>query len=177
MSTIIYESSEKLSTEWIKENAVSHDFADGKGKIVLKDSVTKIEAAAFHDRHCLTFIFIPKSITEIGAMAFTRCSNLKSVVFSDSVTEIGAFTFASCGNLSSVIFPDSVKKIGESAFMECSGLTAVYIPDSVKKIGEKAFFKCGLWSISVSESTEIGEEAFDYCERLPKIRPAKAEKN
>lgn len=139
--TIYYESSEKLLpkwNKWIDKNAVSHTFADGKGEIVLKDSVTELGECAF------------EYAKEIGEGEIKLCNEV----------------------LTSVVIPDSVTKIGEKAFMECSGLTAVYIPDSVKKIGKKAFFKCILQSISVPESTEIGEEAFDYCERLPKIRQA-----
>ncbi len=166
MSTIIYESSEKLSPKrikWIDKNSVSHTFADGKGEIVLKDSVRKIEQYAFDD------------VKKISEGEIEICNEIMtSIVIPDSITEIEFEAFFNCISLKSVVIPDSVTKIEESAFMECSGLTAVYVPDSVKKIGEKAFFKCGLWSISVSDSAEIGEEAFDYCERLPKIRPAKA---
>ena len=38
-NTICYTATEKIESQWINENSISHDFDDGNGCIVLKDGV------------------------------------------------------------------------------------------------------------------------------------------
>ena len=64
---IYYEASRKLNlTDCISSISVSHDFANGKGEIRLKNGVTKIDEEAFYYRNSLKSIVIPDSVTEIG---------------------------------------------------------------------------------------------------------------
>ena len=84
--TIIYEAAVKLNTPWIDKNSVLHEFANGKGKIRLKDSVTKI-----------------------GDEAFSGCSEMTSIVISDWVTEIGWCAFAACDSLEEIIIPEGTR--------------------------------------------------------------------
>ena len=107
---IIYEASQKLELEWIKENSISHEFADGKGIIVLKEGVT-----------------------EIGESAFGNCNYLVNIKLPNCVVKIGNSAFENCSDLTSVILPDSLAEIGESVF-ECSGLSSIVIPDSVTEM-------------------------------------------
>ena len=184
--TIYYESSEKLSPKWIKwidKNSVSHTFADGKGEIVLKDSVRKIEQYAFDDvkkisegeieicNEIMTSIVIPDSITEIEFEAFFNCISLKSVVIPDSVTKIEAVAFFWCTSLRSIIIPDSVTEIGVNAFGMCRGLKSVVIPKTITEISYALFRGCtNLESVVIPDSvTKIEESAFYECENLRSI--------
>lgn len=191
-NTIYYEASKKLESEWIDKNSEIHRFADGKGEIKLKKSVTKIEHFAFA---CLgqTSLIIPDCITEIEFSAFSDCCTMKKLVIGNSVKTIGsgAFEFClsledltfgisveiiednaffDCMSLKSLVIPSSVNEIGWRAFADCGSLESVIIPDSVKKIGEYAFEGCNsLQSLVMPDYVEeIGVGVFDGCDRLAK---------
>ena len=179
-NAIYYESSEKLSTKWIEKNSESHDFKDGKGKIVLKDSVEEIGGGAF-ENCSLESIVIPDSVTEIGELAFAWCADLTSILIPDSVTEIGSKAFYGCTELK-LITVDPKNPVFDSrencnAIIETetdmliAGCQSTTIPASVKKIGNYAFAGCtGLGTIVIHDYvTEIGESAFEGCEALTSI--------
>ena len=50
-------------------------------KIIVPDSVKKIESCAFYDCRSLTSIIISNSVKNIGDGAFYNCKNLKSMAF------------------------------------------------------------------------------------------------
>ncbi len=168
--TIYYEAAKKLDEYRIKQNAISHDFANGNGKIKLKDKVSVIEMGTFKHCYDLMAIIIPNSVTNIGESAFYECSGLTSIVIPDSVTEIGNYAFYGCSGLTSINIPNSVTEIGNCLFDGCSELSSINIPDSVMKIGEDAFRHCSeLNSINIPTSaTEIGR-AFGGCSGLTSI--------
>ena len=116
---ITYEASQKLELKWIKDNSISHEFADGKGTIVLKEGVM-----------------------EIGDSAFSECVELTSIVIPDSIVEIGMSAFCGCRELASVNLPGSVKRIESGAFYRCDELKNMTLPDSVRVIEEFAFGEC-----------------------------------
>ena len=70
--------------------------------LVIPDSVTSIEYAAFYNCTGLTSIEIPNSVTSIGGSAFYDCFGLTSVVIGNSVTSIGYDAFARCFGLKTV---------------------------------------------------------------------------
>jgi len=113
-----------LSNKWIKNNSLSHDFADGEGEILLKLNglITKIGEKAFQGSYMVE-IEIPKSVTEIGKMAFSDCQWLTYITIPYSVTKIGEKAFCNCYELESIEIPDSVTEIGESAFRGWSNLS------------------------------------------------------
>ena len=84
-NVIYYESSEKLEAPWINENSTRHTFADGKGEIELKKSVTKIGYLAFASQGEMTSLMIPDCITEIEYSAFSDCCGMKKLVIGNSV--------------------------------------------------------------------------------------------
>ena len=84
-------------------------------KVILPDSVTVIEDAAFNAAH-ISQINFPENLEYIGETAF--CSS-----------EIGG----------DIVLPDSVKFIGDSAFSSLPDLISIYIPDSVENIFEHTF--------------------------------------
>ena len=139
--------------------------------LVIPNSVTSIEYAAFYGCTGLTSITIPNSVTSIGELAFQDCSGLTSVEIGNSVTSIGNKAFAYCSGLKSIVIGNSVTSIGSEAFYGCHGLTSIEIPNSVTSIGEKAFYRCsGLTSVTIGNSvTSIGDYAFAYCSGLTSV--------
>ena len=146
--------------------------------INIPNSVTEIGGGAFRDCHSLTNVTIPDSVTEIGLGAFTDCHSLTNVIIPNSVTKIGEYAFIDCHSLTNVTIPNSVTEIGWGAFTGCHSLTNVTIPNSVTKIGEGAFRDChSLTNITIPNSvTRIGEEAFSYCKSLRSITIPKSVK-
>jgi len=191
--TIYYESSEKLLpkwNKWIDKNSVSHTFADGKGEIVLKDSVRKIEQHAFDDfkeiseerfeicNEIMTSIVIPDSIIEICYSAFRDCKVLKSVFIPDSVIEISRHAFLDCKQITvDKNNPEYDSRNNCNAIIETEtntlivGCSDTVIPDSVTEIGYEAFDNCiSLKSIVIPDSvTKIGDLAFHWCTSLESI--------
>ena len=166
-NTIYYEASGKLESEWIDENSEIHRFADGKGEIKLKKSVTKIEHFAFA---CLdqTSLIIPDCITEIDFSAFSDCCTMKKFVIGNSVKTIRSGAFEFCLSLENLTFGNSVEIIEDNAFFDCMSLKSVVIPASVKEIGWCAFADCqDLTSVFISDSVKkIADDAFERCDSL-----------
>ena len=108
-------------------------------KVILPDTVTKIDNYVFEGCTSLTSIIIPDSVTFISLCAFRNCTSLKSVIIPYSVTSIQMMAFEGCTGLTSVTISDSVTLIGAMAFNGCSSLESVTIPNSVTTIGTAAF--------------------------------------
>lgn len=135
--TIYYEADEKLKTQWIDENSISHEFANGKGKILLKYGVSEIGEDAFYGCSGLTSINIPYSVTKIGESAFCGCRGLTSINIPDKVKDIGLVAFAGCLNLTTISMSDSVTVIDEIAFWGCESLKEIIIPQGTREKFEK----------------------------------------
>ena len=178
--TIFYGSIKKMEHEWIDQNAISHEFANGFGIIKLDDEVTEIEDLVFHDCEQLYFITIPNGITAIKKFVISFCK-IKSIFIPSSVTQIAEYAFSSCDKLISIAV-DKRNKVYDSrdncnAIIETAtntlikGCVNTIIPDSVTKIGAGALGSNeDLMTISIPNSiTEIGESAFSFCENLTAI--------
>ena len=59
---------------------------------------------------------IPNSVTKIQRAAFENNKNITKVEIPESVIEIGAFAFNCCDKLSEISIPDSITCVGENAF-------------------------------------------------------------
>ena len=178
--TIFYGSIKKIEHEWIDQNAISHEFANGFGKIKLNDEVTEIEDFVSQDCEELYYITIPNGITAIKDYAISSCE-IKSIFIPSSVTEISESAFFCCNKLLSIVV-DKRNKVYDSrdncnAIIETAtntlikGCVNTKIPDSVTKIGADALSSNeDLMTISIPNSiTEIGESAFSFCENLTAI--------
>ena len=186
--------------------SATNTLISGCATTVIPESVTVIGAAAFEGLD-LTKIVIPNSVVKIESGAFSYCTNLTEVVIPASVTEIESEIFDGCdalkiihvdehnpiydsrGNSNAIIesetntlilgcantiIPDSVSRIGEVAFAECVSLTEIVIPNSVIEIEDFAFYNCtGLVKIIIPDSVmRIGESAFKGCMGLKIINVA-----
>ena len=68
-------------------------------KVVLPDSVVKIDVLAFCDCAYLTEIDMPKSLAVIENDAFFYCSSLESIILYENVSSIANGAFSSCDSL------------------------------------------------------------------------------
>ena len=139
--------------------------------LVIPNSVTSIEFAAFSGCTSLTSITIPNSVTRIGVKGFYGCTGLTSITIPNSVTSIESGAFYGCTALTSITIPNSVTSIERDAFRNCSGLTSITIPDRVTSIKYDAFRDCNsLTSITIPNSvTSIEGTVFYGCSSLISI--------
>ncbi|MGC9940603.1 MAG: leucine-rich repeat domain-containing protein [Verrucomicrobiota bacterium] len=94
--------------------------------VIIPDSVTNIEQAAFENCVKLASVIIPGSVQSIGAYVFNECSSLTNVTISSGVASIGFDAFGFCTALPVVTIPASVTTIGDYAFQDCNALTNAY---------------------------------------------------
>lgn len=108
-------------------------------------SVIGIHNRAFRDSKMqkrIKKILIGDSVNRIDDNTFDNCIELSSVIIGQSVTAIGYSAFSGCSKLTSIEIPNSVITIGSYAFADCISLTSVVIGSSVASIGDKAFSYC-----------------------------------
>lgn len=140
-------------------------------RVIIPDSVTRIDTNAFASNKELTSVTIPDSVTYIGNYVFHNCKKLTSMTIPDSVTYIGQYAFSDCENLTSMTIPDSVITIDDSAFACCQNLESMTIPEGVTYIGNFAFTLCeNLTNVTIPDSvTEINKGVFFNCKSLTNI--------
>lgn len=127
---------------------------------------TEIPKNAFHSRHQLLNIALPKVLKTIGTQAFFACDKLQNITIPASVESIGAAAFSGCKGMTELTI-EGAPVIGEYAFARLSALKTVKVnskvppkadvssfygvePGSVKLIvpkgSEKAYMKATGWS-------------------------------
>ena len=132
-------------------------------KIILPNSVRKIDEEAFYLYLSLEEIIIPDSVTEIGNRAFFG-TEIKNINIPNSISEIGYLTFYQCTSLKNVYLPSSIVKIGAFAFSNCELLSHINIPEQVEKISVGTFSGCtSLTDIIIPYNIiTIENDAFEY---------------
>ncbi len=142
-------------------------FANEDAVIPDDGSVTVIGSGAFSESR-ITEIVLPDTITRIESAAFDGCGKLKKITLSENLEYIGSFAFAQCYSLEKITIPESVRIIDNHAFIFCGGLTEVYIPDTVESIDRGLFESCRrLETVHLpNHLTTIPENTFYECESL-----------
>lgn len=154
-----------------------------EGDIIIPETVVKIGDEAFFNCYYLTSISIPESVTSIGKYAFHFCLRLLNATIPKNVKSIGVGAFAGEASMSDIqvsednkyftsengILYDKKKKV----LIQCPRAKSgeIKIPESVTNIGEEAFEYCqNVTSIIIPESvTNIGRVAFKSCENLTSV--------
>lgn len=154
-----------------------------EGDIIIPKTVVKIGDEAFWNCYYLTSISIPESVTSIGKYAFHFCLRLLNATIPKNVKSIGVGAFAGEASMSDIqvsednkyftsengILYDKKKKV----LIQCPRAKSgeIKIPESVTNIGEEAFEYCqNVTSIIIPESvTNIGRVAFKSCENLTSV--------
>ncbi len=101
--------------------------------------VTNIAPYAFY--YCTGFdgkLVLPDTLTNIERAAFAGCYNLTSVEFSDNLSSIGEAAFIGCKGLTELTLPDSLLQIDQLAFFDCTSLEAVRMGEHIQGIGDYA---------------------------------------
>lgn len=114
-------------------------YKTGFTKLVIPDTVNKIEYNAFGNCAKLEKISIPDSVTVVEHDAFCNCIKLESVTLSQKLTSIQANTFSGDTALKTVNIPAGVTSIGNNAFNGCAALTGLVIPAKTTSVGTGAF--------------------------------------
>lgn len=132
-NVIIYESSERLDDglRIIQDCSISHEYKDGKGWIMLDESIDFVCDFAFSGS-AITSIVIPEAITEIDSWAFENCANLTKVSLPHHLKAIRRNAFTNCVSLSSIFIPGCVNEISNNPFVGCENLTSVVVDTSNK---------------------------------------------
>ncbi|HCC88101.1 MAG TPA: beta-hexosaminidase [Prevotella sp.] len=94
---------------------------------------------AFHSRHQLETIILPKTIKTIGTQAFFACDKLNTITIPQSVESIGAAAFSECKNITELSIEGS-PKIGEYAFAHLAKLKTVKVNSKIPPKAEASSF-------------------------------------
>ena len=138
---------------------------------------TEIPKNAFHSRHQIENITLPKVLKIIGTQAFFACDKLQAITIPATVENIGAAAFSGCKSISQLTI-EGTPTIGEYAFARLAGLKKVppkaaitafdgvepgcvklIVPKGSEKAYRKAagwsrFYKAQKWAWEVSDPTQ-----------------------
>lgn len=153
-------------------------------KVVLPDTVKRIENSAFMNCTALESINMPKSLSQLCNDIFKGCTSLTDVDFSKTaISIIGLNAFENCTALKSVDFGAAKSlSLASYAFMNCTALESVDCSKANitklnnnlpgKNIPGSAFYKCSsLKELDFSNSTftTTGQSTFAGCSKLTSI--------
>jgi len=158
----------------------------GLKKIVIPNSVTRIEAYAFYQCNSLEEMTIPFVGNTLNGTSNTHFGYIFGYPSADShgllptslnkitITgncKISARSFDDCKNLKEIIIGDSVYCIDKYAFWDCEGVEKLIIGSGVKEIQTAAFLECSsLKEVVIPNNvTMIENYAFSECEKLNSI--------
>ena len=150
--------------------------------VILQSNIQSIGDNAFDGCVALQSITMAEGLATIGNSAFTGCTQLGSVDIPDSVKEIGEQAFFGCALTSITVGENNENYCAFDGMLfnkdvtvlinYCSGSDAVSveIPETVTTINAYAFFgSASIESVSMASVTEIGESAFENCEKLDNV--------
>lgn len=167
------------SVRYIGENAFKNNSNIDAKKIIIPNTVNKIEDSAFYGLTTIEEIQIEDvkdndsaSVLQIiGDKAFYGCTNLKTINFPDSLRTICEHAFDGCKKLTNLTFPTQFSVICESAFANCESLTNLTFNKSLTTIGDKAFENCkSFTSIHFPNSlTTVGKQIISGCSNLTSL--------
>ena len=152
-----------------------YDSAKPRGRIIIPDTVTRIEEEAF--KGCTGLRGLDFSacteLTEIGYGAFLSCTDLMGSLDLSACTQlttIGESAFTSCSSFTGELkLPANITEIAYGAFEDCSGFTGsldLSACTKLTKIESLAFSGCKGFTGALKLSaniTEIDYSAFSYC--------------
>ncbi|MDO4491253.1 MAG: leucine-rich repeat protein [Lachnospiraceae bacterium] len=126
-------------------------------------SVTVVGEGAFFNRTRICRILLPDTITRIENGAFENCASLTEFVMPDSVTFLGEYVFAKAIGLEKVTISSSLEELPTQTFYGCVGLTEFTVPENIRRLGDAAFAGCtNMQRITLHNGIEgIGAGCFD----------------
>ena len=130
--------------------------------LTIADGTQTIVTNAYSENNDFVKVVIPQSVTKIQGNAFFKCENLREVVIPDGVTSMGQQIFWGCKSLESVKLPTGISEIPLRCFQGCTSLKIIKIPDNITAIRSHAFYNSGIEQLTIPESvTSIGKNALN----------------
>lgn len=113
----------------------------GKGGVVeIPEGVTRIENFIFGDdiepNKTVTKIIMPDSVTDFETAAFAYCENLTEIIFSKNLKRF-SLNLQGCFSIKEVVIPDAVTEIGY--FHREKNLTDIYVGSNLIEVDDSAF--------------------------------------
>ena len=153
----------------------------GLASVTIPKGVTDISPGTFSGCSGLTSMTIPDGVTSIGKYAFRNCPLLTSVAVPKSVTDIGWGAFCGCIGLKSLTLPFIGKNrettvagdcILGFAFLDDSPSSSYYEQEGTSRVRQGGYYAnipTNLTSVVVTDASNIGSYAFNYCPNLTNI--------
>ena len=94
----------------------------GMVRVMMPDTVTKIEWGAFSSCRALEEVTLSRHLKTVETDAFFNCQSLKRIEFHPGLEKIGSCAFNGCRNLRQLILPEHPIEIGDDAFAACHAL-------------------------------------------------------
>ena len=135
-------------------------------EIVIPDSVTKIDFAAFGGCHRLEKITLGKGIKRIDGEPFWPCDNLNEIDTSrcSSLEYIGTRICYKLPALTEFAMPASVKEMDRFAFYDCPNLTTIIYygdsPNNIKFLDKNIFDNCPVKNLIVPNAINPDDPAW-----------------
>lgn len=177
-NTILYFGTEKAT--FANEENYNHTFTNGVGHIITKDDSdwTTLPVQAFFGTEGITKVILPETVTKIDKQAFNGVTSLTEVIMPGVTTIENAITaadsneygvFEGCTELTRVVIP-AIKSIGKKAFQNCTKLTDIDL-SNVEELGDYSFDHCSaLTNVNLPMIKKLGGHCFSYCNNLSEVR-------
>ncbi len=151
--------------------------------VVLPDTIEYIEEYAFYGCSSLKEIKLHNGITQIGYMAFYGCESLTEMMIPASVELIDKVAFSGCSGIPEFVVSDANAhyKAVDGVLFDSAGTTLMQyppaksdvsydVPDGCTMIDVWAFIgNASLKEVNLEGVTQIGEQAFYYCQALESV--------
>lgn len=134
-------------------------------KIILPQSIKRIEEGAFFGMPALQYIFLPDSIEYLGVAAFRKCSALEHIALPKHIKKLEEALFRECVSLKECIVPEGIEEMGEAVFNSCSAIESIILPRSLKRMTEGGFWGCGnLRNLVIPQDIQgLERQSFETC--------------
>lgn len=161
-------------SDFVIEDGVLEKYQGNEPVVIIPDTVKEIGYGAFEKDKTVLKVIMPDSVEKMENAVFNECENLMEIRFSHSLKEIPAHTCSGCLALEKVIIPEGVTTIGDGAFNSGDipmSYSEIKFPKTLKSIEGEAFSNNdSVTEISLPDGLEsIGTYAFSGNTSLVKV--------
>ena len=161
-------------SDFVIEDGVLKKYQGNEPVVIIPDTVKEIGYGAFEKDKTVLKVIMPDSVEKMENAVFNECENLMEIRFSHSLKEIPAHTCSGCLALEKVIIPEGVTTIGDGAFNSGDipmSYSEIKFPKTLKSIEGEAFSNNdSVTEISLPDGLEsIGTYAFSGNTSLVKV--------
>lgn len=101
------------------------------GVLYVADGTKIITRAKYKNNADFSKVVIPESVVKIDKEAFRNCSNLKTLEVPPSVKIIDEWAFAECSALEDVQLSEGVNSVKKAAFYKCDNVKYITLPSTI----------------------------------------------